>query len=141
LIGSHIPEAILSGADLRGAHLSHADLVGADLRGANLSGAILSGAILHFADLSGANLFDADLRDADLRAADLSRALNVTQNQLAPACGDSSTELPSGLTIKKECKGLPPIFIFPPEGAFDCSLEFSHRSLPLPSARGGLTIC
>ena len=83
-----MPNADLSGANLRFAKLSNANLSGANLSGAdlsdtwlwraNLSGADLSGAdlksFLKDANLSGANLSGADLAGADLYRADLSGA-------------------------------------------------------------------
>jgi Pentapeptide repeats (8 copies) len=49
------------------------------------------------ADLRGAILFNADLSHAGLRGA------YVTRDQLDKACGNDSTKLPLGMTIK-ECK-------------------------------------
>jgi len=75
-----VPEANLSGADLRWANLSGANLRWANLSGANLSGADLSGADLREASLSGADLREASLSGADLRRAYLSRA-NLTNTK------------------------------------------------------------
>jgi uncharacterized protein YjbI with pentapeptide repeats len=120
LSGAILIEADLSGADLRKANLSDAKLSRAKLSGANLIGANLSDANLSdcvdrvCADLSGANLTDAiliramlsgaDLSEADLSAANLSGATLIGANlfsaDLTDACGDTSTKLPEGVTIK-----------------------------------------
>lgn len=70
-----------SSADFTEANLDHATLVGAYFGGARFTGAVLSGA-----NLSGAELNDAT---------------GLTQVQLNAACGDSSTVLPTGLTIPR----------------------------------------
>ncbi|GAB3605032.1 pentapeptide repeat-containing protein [Conyzicola nivalis] len=85
-------------ADLR----PSADLVGRDLRsirlcGADLRGAYLIAADLRHADLAGVDLLGADLRDARLGGADLSKALFLTQAQIAAARGDYTTVLPAAL--------------------------------------------
>jgi len=77
------------GADLAGADLRGLTLWGADLRGACLIGADLRGT-----DLTAVDLLGADLRDARLDDADLTRALFLTQAQLAAARGSQSTLLP-----------------------------------------------
>jgi Pentapeptide repeats (8 copies) len=117
---AQIKGASLSGADLRGADASwaflvKASLVATHLQGAHLIRANLQGAYLFLADLrdadllfvnlqdadlTGADLKDADLGGADLRRADLSTARSLVQEQLEGACGDETTKLPSGLTIK-----------------------------------------
>jgi hypothetical protein len=80
------------GADLAGADLRGLTLWGADLRGACLIGADLRGT-----DLTAVDLLGADLRDARLDDADLTRALFLTQAQLAAARGSLSTRLPGVL--------------------------------------------
>jgi len=107
----------LSGANLRGADLSEANLIEANLRGANLYGAALPSANLNWANLNEAglreaklnqaNLYGADLSEADcsgtymgaarLHSADLSGAVNLTQEQIDRAFGNSQTKLPEGL--------------------------------------------
>ena len=104
LFRAHLRGANLGSANLNEAWLSSADLNDADLRGANLSFTILvdadlSGANLRGADLAYAFLDRANLRGADLRGADL-RGTKLTQTQLDETCGDASTQLPEGLTIK-----------------------------------------
>ncbi len=110
-----MPGRDFSGARLRQATLTagifdDTNFVGADLsildgaaarfssarfRDADLSRANFVGAYLGYADFAG-----ADLTDADLSGAELEGAKNLTQSQLDAACGDSSTQLPSPLTIR-----------------------------------------
>lgn len=73
--------ARMTGADLTDTNLSHATLVGSYLGGARFNGAVLTGA-----NLSGAEAEDA---------------VGLTQAQLNDACGDATTQLPSGLTIPR----------------------------------------
>jgi uncharacterized protein YjbI with pentapeptide repeats len=70
---------VFSSSNFNRADLSNASFVGAWLEGSSFSGAILSGT-----NLSGARL---------------ARASGLTQRQLSTACGDASTDLPSGLSI------------------------------------------
>lgn len=72
--------AVFTGADLHGADLTEATLVGAYLQGADLAGAKLDG--------------------TNLSGAEMSRARGLNQRQLAAACGDASTTLPRGLSVK-----------------------------------------
>jgi uncharacterized protein YjbI with pentapeptide repeats len=108
--------ANLGAANLSGAYLNGANLRGAYLSGANLSGADLSRANLSEANLSEANLSEANLRGADLRGADLrgakcsrlnidsarlhfakcSGAIDLGQEQIDGADGNSETTLPDG---------------------------------------------
>jgi hypothetical protein len=66
-----------------------------DLYRANLSGQWLRGA-----DLRNADVRDANLIGADLSGANLSAVRSLTQTQLDEACGNASTKLPEGLTLK-----------------------------------------
>jgi hypothetical protein len=110
LNGANLFEADLRGADLFNANLQVANLRGATLysvklNGADLNGADLSGANLNSDDLSGANLSAADLSGANLSGANLSGAnlsgaRNLSQRQLDEACGNATTKLPEGLTLK-----------------------------------------
>lgn len=86
------------GPDRSGTDLMGADLREADLRRASLRGTYLIGADLRGADLRGADLLGADLRGADVRGADLTGCLYLIQSQLAAACGDLGTLLPTTLT-------------------------------------------
>ena len=49
------------------------------------------------ADLRGVNFTDAIFLLTHIEGADLSRAIGLTQEQLAEACGDEDTKLPKGL--------------------------------------------
>ena len=100
LSGAELNGAKLIGADLSFANLSGTRMDSAELIGADLLGANLSGAYLVDAKLIGANLIDARLDGAKLIGANLSGALNLTPMQLNKACGDDSTTLPAGLTLK-----------------------------------------
>ncbi|MET4519087.1 pentapeptide repeat-containing protein [Bradyrhizobium sp. I1.7.5] len=109
LLFANLNGAILAAADLAGAqlpytHLRGATLTGASLAGAHLGLADLSNADLSKANLSNANLTRADLTGADLTGAKLSTAKNLTQEQLDKACGNASTQLPDGVTLKAMCK-------------------------------------
>ena len=84
--GAKLREADLSGAGLIGANLSRANLIEADLSGAGLSGANLIGA-----DCSRLNIDSARLQSADHSA-----AVNLTQEQIDRAKGNSRTKLPDG---------------------------------------------
>src|SRR3954471_19789957 len=110
-------EAKLAGANVRKAEVNRADFSRADLTGADLSkaevaravftNANLSGVRFSYADLARANLNGLDLAGVDftgaylfltqVKGADLSRAVGLTQAQLALACGTSETKLPSGM--------------------------------------------
>lgn len=85
---------LAAGEDLAGTDLRGQALWGADLRGACLIGADLRGT-----DLTAVDLLGADLRDARLDDADLTRALFLTQAQLAAARGSLSTRL-SGMLAR-----------------------------------------
>lgn len=120
LENAHLQGANLSGADLQEADLSLADaeqanfnfanlqgalLYRASLRGVTFTGAKLQGANFSSADMAGvslnlANLAGARLDGADLRGADLMNVDNLTQEQLALACGDDATLLPPKLSIE-----------------------------------------
>ena len=86
---ARIPQADLSGSDMR-----NADLMGAMLRRANLSGCRLNPAHMYRADLreanfsnsllNGANLRGADARGADFQGVDLDRAI-LSDTNLAGA--------------------------------------------------------
>jgi len=91
--GANLRGADLSRAHLSGANFSGTDLFGAKLQRAVLTGADLRGAKLFVADLRGANLSGADLHEADLRGGYLKRVLNLTQEQIDAAKGDSTTTL------------------------------------------------
>ena len=105
--------ANLAGATLARAKLKHADLTDANLKGANLFDTELGNADLTYADLTdadltnavltNANLTQTILRNTNLTDADLSGTINLTQGQLALACGKPRAPLPSGLSLNKQC--------------------------------------
>src|SRR6267142_2824371 len=95
-----LSEAYLNNANLSNATLYSANLTAADLINANLTGANLNDANLTGTTLNGANLTGVDLSEANLSHARLSKAKNLTQKQLAEACGNGQTKLPEGLTLK-----------------------------------------
>jgi uncharacterized protein YjbI with pentapeptide repeats len=71
---------VFTGASFAGANLTNASFVGAYLQGANFRGATLSGANFSGAEMNG--------------------AIGLTQGQLSQACGDRSTILPRGLSLR-----------------------------------------
>ncbi len=102
LTGAVLTGALLNRANLTDAQLSWANLTNAQLRGANLTrawlhGANLTRARLFGANLAGARLFGANLTRARLFGADLTDTVELTQEQLESATGDSSTVLPDGV--------------------------------------------
>jgi uncharacterized protein YjbI with pentapeptide repeats len=72
--------AVMSSVSFAGADLTNATFVGAYLQGANFSGAKLAG--------------------ANFSGAEMDHAVGLTQGQLSAACGDASTTLPRGLSLK-----------------------------------------
>jgi len=98
LRGSDLDRDSFTGADLDDADLRDANLIGADLTGAHLVDANLGKAKLTYANLKGANLENAKLSGADISKADLRMAVNLTQDQINSASGDSATQLPANLT-------------------------------------------
>ena len=70
---------VFSGSSFAGANLTNASFVGAYLDGANFSGATLNG--------------------TNFAGASLERAAGLSQSRLNQACGDETTQLPSGLSI------------------------------------------
>lgn len=97
---SNFSVAVADRASFRGANLSLANLFGiragrADFTDANLEGATLVGGYFHGARFSGAVLDGANLSGADLDG-----AVGLTQDQLNTACGDATTTLSPGLTVR-----------------------------------------
>ena len=81
--------ANMSLANMFGMRASSADFTDTNLDGAGMVGGYYGRARFNGARLRGANLSGAELADA----------LGLTQAQLNEACGDSSTTLPTGLTL------------------------------------------
>ncbi|MEL6861253.1 MAG: pentapeptide repeat-containing protein [Pseudomonadota bacterium] len=96
---SNLSLATYDDVNLTGANLSVANLFGArfnraNFKDANLQNATAVGTFFGSSNLSGANLTGANLSGADLKI-----ARGLSQAQLNSACGDASTQLPSGKTI------------------------------------------
>jgi uncharacterized protein YjbI with pentapeptide repeats len=93
LIGANLQGAILIEANLQGAFLNEAKLQKAILWGAELQKAILWGA-----ELQGADFLRAKLQEACLtKGANSKDAINLTQQQIESAYGDSTTILPENI--------------------------------------------
>jgi hypothetical protein len=121
LVAANLSLANLTEANLTEANLSFANLTEVNLSSANLPSANLKNTKLMDAKLYEANLIDANLTEADLRkasffssnltganltGANLSGATvlevrGLIQEQLDKACGDNTTTLPPGLTLRK----------------------------------------
>jgi uncharacterized protein YjbI with pentapeptide repeats len=84
-----------AGGDLRDVNAYGAVLTGADFAGANLTNASFVGAYLE-----GANFRGAQLAGVNFSGAEMDHAVGLTQAQLAEACGDETTELPRGLSLR-----------------------------------------
>lgn len=82
--------ANLSIVEAYGARFENADFTGADMTRGSFVGAYMG----------GAQLKNAKLDSANLSGAYLASARGLTQVQLDRACGDATTELPAGLSIK-----------------------------------------
>lgn len=81
-------------ADLSDALMGDANLSNANFRNADLTGVWLENAHLDKADFAHADLDHADLRGAWIAGSRFAKARNITIEQLAEACGDSTTALP-----------------------------------------------
>lgn len=96
---SNLSLATMDGVNFNDANLSIANMyggrfTGASFKKANMAKATLVGGSFHSADFTGANLTEANLSGAEM-----ARAKGLTQAQLNTACGDASTQLPSGLKV------------------------------------------
>lgn len=92
--------ATMDGVDFTGANLSFANLYGARFTGASFRNTDLADATLVGGSFDGADFSGASLSRANLSGAEMSRARGLTQGQLDAACGDASTQLPSGLNVQ-----------------------------------------
>jgi len=97
---SNMTLATMDGVNFSGANLSIANMYGgrftsASFKNANLADATLVGGSFQGADFAGANLTNANISGAEMRS-----ARGLTQGQLNKACGDASTQLPSGLNVQ-----------------------------------------
>lgn len=99
LAGAQLNGANLAKASMRYANLSGARLEGADLRGADLSHAWLNWTWLSGAKLEGANLTNAVFVGTQTQGTDLSGVIGLTGQQVARACADAGTRVPTGLRV------------------------------------------
>lgn len=124
----------LRGANLVGAKLWNANLRGTDLRKAELDSADLERARLRAADLRDADLTDADLTEtvfdhADLRGAKLGSVRHLKTSQIANACIDETTQLPTSWTEEQKLELLRIT-------SCDTAAYLVDDSCPLPEANG-----
>jgi uncharacterized protein YjbI with pentapeptide repeats len=103
--GSRIRQADLTvvtadRADFHGSNLSLTNFFGARLTGADLRNTNLEGANLVGAYLGGARMDGAALDGANIAGAEMETAHGLTQDQLNTACGDATTRLPAGLSVR-----------------------------------------
>ncbi len=92
--------AIADRTNFSGANLSLANLFGIRASSANFSNANLNAASLVGGYFGGARFNGATLEGANLSGAEMAEARGLTQTQLDAACGDATTELPAGLTVR-----------------------------------------
>jgi len=98
---SNMTLATMDRVNFAGANLSIANLYGGRFTGASFKNANLTEATLVGGSFVGATFTGADLTDANISGAEMSQAIGLTQGQLDAACGDESTELPSGLNVQQ----------------------------------------
>lgn len=91
--------AVLTGANFARTDLRDAGAFSGVFTGANFSGANMAASSWVAAHFGGAGLRGDDLSGADFSGAEMAEARGLSQAQLNAACGDSSTTLPSGLSI------------------------------------------
>jgi len=92
--------ATMDGVNFDGANLSISNLYGGRFTGASFKNADLSRAILVGGSFGSADFTGANLGDANLSGAEMERSRGLTQAQLDGACGDASTQLPTGLSVQ-----------------------------------------
>lgn len=97
---SNLSLAIMDRASFRNANLSVANLFGGRFTNADFSSANLDQAVLVGGYFGGANFEGASLAGANLSGGNFSSARGLTQAQLDAACGDATTQLPTGLNIR-----------------------------------------
>lgn len=97
---SNLTLATMDDVNFSGANLSIANMYGARFTGASFQNANLTDAILVGGSFDVANFSGANLTNANISGAEMSKARGLTQRQLNKACGDSSTQLPSGLNVQ-----------------------------------------
>jgi hypothetical protein len=100
LAGMDLSKANFAQSNLEGAYLNNSRLTDANLQFANLRRANLAGSDARGVDFFGADLTDARLERANFSGSYLAETHGLTQDQLAYACGDEGTWLPSGLNLE-----------------------------------------
>lgn len=96
---SNLGLAVMNRTRFNNADMRDVDAYGAVFSSANFSGANLTNASFVGTFLEGANFAGATLSGTNFSGAQLARSTGLSQRQLNQACGDNSTELPSGLRI------------------------------------------
>lgn len=109
LRGRNFAHARLRQADMSASVMNHTSFAGGDLRDVNAYGGVFSSASFAGANLTnatfvgaylqGANFSGATLSGTNFSGAEMDRARGLTQRQLNAACGDSTTQLPRGLSV------------------------------------------
>lgn len=98
--GVKMPRAVLEDATLTEANLPDAKFAEANFARADLSRATFTNTDFSGAKFDRANMTEAALDGADFSGADLSTSRGLKQAQLDTACGDMSTRLPVGLSLR-----------------------------------------
>lgn len=103
--GARLRQADFSSAVMNRTSFARADLrdvnaYGAVLSSANFAGADLTNATFVGAYLEGANFAGARMAGANFSGAEMDKARGLTQGQLSTACGDETTRLPRGLSLR-----------------------------------------
>ena len=93
--------ATMDGVNFSAANLSIANLYGGRFTGANFENADLTDATLVGGSFINADFSNANLTNANLSGAEMSKSIGLTQGQLDLACGDETTQLPSGLKVQQ----------------------------------------
>jgi len=83
------------------ANMSISNLYGGRFTGASFENADLSRAILVGGSFDGADFSGANLTEANISGAEMAKSRGLTQSQLNTACGDSYTQLPTGLSVQQ----------------------------------------
>ena len=97
---SDMSAAVMNRTSFARADMRDVNAYGAVFTGANFSGADLTNASFVGTYLEGANLSGAKLSGTNFSGAEMDRAIGLHQAQLSAACGDESTKLPRGLSLR-----------------------------------------
>lgn len=98
---SNMSLATMDGVNFSAANLSIANLYGGRFTGASFENADLTDATLVGGSFINADFSGSNLTNANLSGAEMSKATGLTQGQLDLACGDDTTQLPSGLKVQQ----------------------------------------